>query len=96
MATQGSVVAVDISALSAQLFDHREVLPRARIVAQAVAEFLPGSAVAIYLLATIDDGQAWAPQTTVGDLTIPESAVSTGEARTCCASIMLTCTRGVR
>ena len=79
MATQGSVVAVDISALSAQLFDHREVLPRARIVAQAVAEFLPGSAVAIYLLATIDDGQAWAPQTTVGDLTIPESAVSTGE-----------------
>jgi len=79
MATQGSVVAVDLSAFSAQLFDQREVLPRARIVAQAVAEFLPGSAVAIYLLATVDEGQVWSPQTIIGELAIPDSAVSTTE-----------------
>ena len=79
MATQGSAVAVDISAFSAQLFDQREVLPRARIVAQAVADFLPGTAVALYLLADGDEGQVWAAQTTVGEVTIPESSVSTAE-----------------
>jgi len=79
MATQGSAVAVDISAFSAQLFEQREVFPRARIAAQAVADFLPGSAVTIYLLANSDDGQVWVPQSTVGDVSIPDASASTGD-----------------
>jgi RND family efflux transporter MFP subunit len=79
MATQGSAVAVDISAFSAQLFEQREIFPRARIAAQAVADFLPGSAVTVYLLATSDEEQVWAPQATVGDVSIPEASASTGD-----------------
>lgn len=76
MATQGSAVAVDLSAFSAQLFEQREILPRARTVAQAVAEFLPGNAVVVYLLGDSDEGQVWGPQATAGEVSIPGSAVS--------------------
>jgi RND family efflux transporter MFP subunit len=79
MATQGSAVAVDISAFSAQLFEQREIFPRARIAAQAVAEFLPGSAVTVYLLASSDEGQVWTPQATVGDVSVPDASASTGD-----------------
>jgi RND family efflux transporter MFP subunit len=79
MATQGSAVAVDISAFSAQLFEQREILPRARTVAQAVADFLPGSAVVVYLLTDSEEGQVWAPQAISGEVSIPGSAVSLSE-----------------
>jgi hypothetical protein len=52
MAIQGSVLAVDIAAFSAQLFDQREVLPRARTIAATVGDVLPGSAATVYFLTT--------------------------------------------
>jgi RND family efflux transporter MFP subunit len=79
MATQGSAVAVEISAFSAQLFEQREIIPRARTVAQAVADFLPGSAVAIYLLADSQGEQVWSPQAIVGEVTIPQASISSDE-----------------
>jgi len=66
MATQGSAQAIDIAVFSGQLLAHREVSPRARIIAEAVADLLSGSACTVYLLATSDAGQVWAPQATAG------------------------------
>jgi RND family efflux transporter MFP subunit len=75
MATQGSALATDIAAFSARLLDHREVSPRARIVSEAVADVLSGSACTLYLLGSGDEGQAWIPQATAGDASIPDSSV---------------------
>ena len=79
MATQGSAVAVELSAFSAQLFEQREIIPRARTVAQTIADFLPGSAVAVYLLAESEGEQVWSPQAIVGEVTIPQAAISADE-----------------
>jgi GAF domain len=76
MATQGPVIAVDIAAFSAQLLDYRETPPRARIIVEAVTDLLPGTAAIAYLLATLDDGQVWAPQATAGDVHVNDSAVN--------------------
>ncbi len=66
---------MDVAALSAQLLDNREVSPRARIIAQTVADLVPDSAVNIYLLASIDERSVWAPQATVGDVSVQHSSV---------------------
>jgi RND family efflux transporter MFP subunit len=76
MATQGSVVAVDIAAFSVQLLDNREVAPRARIIAQAIADLLPGSAINVYLLATLDENRVWTTQATVGAVSVQDPAIS--------------------
>jgi len=79
MATQGSAQAIDIAVFSGQLLAHREVSPRARIVAEAVADLLSGSACTVYLLATSDEGQVWAPQATAGDASIPDALILVSE-----------------
>jgi RND family efflux transporter MFP subunit len=75
MATQGSALAMDIAAFSARLLDHREVSPRARIIAEAVADLLSGSASTIYLLAASGEEQVWIPQATAGDA-VADSSIS--------------------
>lgn len=75
MATQGPVVAMDIAALSARLLEVRELAPRARLAAQAVADLLPGSAVNIYILGEQDAAQVWIPQASIGDVSVTEAAV---------------------
>ncbi len=79
MATQGSAQAIDIAVFSGQLLAHREVSPRARIIAEAVADLLSGSACTVYLLATSDAGQVWAPQATAGDASIPDVLILANE-----------------
>jgi GAF domain-containing protein len=79
MATQGSALVLDIASFSAQLLDHREISPRARIIAEAVADLLSGTACAVYLLATRDDEQVWNPQAIVGDVSIPDSFIPVSE-----------------
>ena len=76
MATQGSVLAVDIAAFSARLLDHRELFPRARTIVEAVADVLPGTAASLYLLITENGNQFWASQATIGDVTMHESVVA--------------------
>lgn len=75
MATQGPVVAMDIAALSARLLEIRELAPRARLAAQAVADLLPGSAVNIYTIGEHNGEQVWVPQASVGDVSVTEAAV---------------------
>jgi hypothetical protein len=41
-----------------------------------VTDLLPGTAAIAYLLATLDDGQVWAPQATAGDVHVNDSAVN--------------------
>src|SRR5215467_9810847 len=79
MATQGSALATDIAAFSARILDHREVSPRARIVSEAVAELLSGSACTLYLLGSGPEGQTWIPKTTAGDVSIPDSSIPVDE-----------------
>jgi RND family efflux transporter MFP subunit len=75
MVTQGSVLAIDLAAFSAQLLETREVSPRARIIAQAITVLFSAAAVNVYLLATLDEGQVWAPQATAGEVSVHDSSV---------------------
>jgi RND family efflux transporter MFP subunit len=75
MATQRPVVAMDIATFSARLLELREVPPRARLVAQAIVDLLPGTAANVYLLAARDDEQVWNPQATAGDVSVPDASV---------------------
>ncbi len=75
MATQGPVVAMDIAALSARLLEVRELAPRARLAAQAVADLLPGSAANIYILGEQDAERVWISQASVGEVSVTEAAV---------------------
>lgn len=79
MVTLGSVLAIDLAAFAAQLLETREVSPRARIVAQAIADLFSAAAVNVYLLATRDEHQIWVPQATVGDVTVHDSSVPTDQ-----------------
>src|SRR5260370_40812233 len=76
MATQGSVVAIDIAAFSAQLLDNREGSPRARIIVQAITDLMPGTAANVYLLARLDEGQVGAPQATSGWVAVHHSSIA--------------------
>ena len=76
MATQGSVLAVDIAAFSSQLLDQREVFPRARIIVEAVTDVLPGTGVNLYLFVSENESQYWVPQATTGDVTVHDSMVA--------------------
>src|SRR5262249_19672973 len=67
---------VDIAAFSTRLLDNRELFPRARIIAEAVTDFLPGTGANVYLLLTLDEAQVWAPHASVGDVTVHDSAVA--------------------
>jgi RND family efflux transporter MFP subunit len=76
MATQGSVLAVDIAAFSARLLDHRELFPRARTIVETVTDVLPGTAASLYLLISENENQFWASKATTGDVTMHESVVA--------------------
>src|SRR5260370_42543438 len=75
MVTQGSVLAIDLAAFSAHLLETREVSPRARIIAQAITVLFSAAAVNVYLLATLDEGQVWAPQATAVEVSVHDSSV---------------------
>lgn len=69
------MVAVDIAAISAQLLENREVLPRARILARAVTELLPGTAANVYLLREREGEPVWVPEASIGEATVADTAV---------------------
>ena len=64
-----------MAALSARLLEEREVLPRARITAQILADALPGSAVNVYAVAPLPEGDVWAVLASAGAAAAPESAI---------------------
>ena len=75
MATQGSVLAIDLAAFSAQLLETREVSPRARIIAQAVTDLFPDAAANVYLLASPKKVRVWTPLATSGEVSVHEASV---------------------
>ena len=67
MAIQSSGLSLSMAALSARLLEEREVLPRARITAQILADALPGSAVNVYAVTPLPDGDVWTVMATAGE-----------------------------
>jgi RND family efflux transporter MFP subunit len=75
MAIQSSGLSLSMAALSARLLEEREVSPRARITAQILADALPGSAVNVYAVAPLPEGDAWAVMASAGAAAPPEAAI---------------------
>lgn len=75
MPIQSSGLTFNIAALSARLLEEREVLPRARITAETIAEALPGSAVNVYALTALAQGEVWTAMATAGEAATPEVTV---------------------
>src|SRR4051812_24589448 len=64
MATQRPAFAVPLTEFAAALLAEREVLPRARITAQQVADLFPTAGVVVYTLEEGDEGKRWSPKST--------------------------------
>ncbi len=62
MASHTSGLAFDLAAISSLLLEKKEVVARARIVAQTVSEVLPGTGVVVYVLSDAPDGKVWEPR----------------------------------
>ena len=74
MASQVPGFATSFNELAMALLSASEVVPRARLIAQQVAEVLPGSGVVVY---TAEGGEEpfWAPRATAGDVAFEEAAI---------------------
>src|ERR1700731_4477292 len=75
MPIQSSGLTLNIAALSARLLEEHEVFPRARITAQTIAEALPGSAVNVYAIAALAEGDLWTVMATAGEAAVPEETI---------------------
>src|SRR6202011_5375294 len=75
MPIQISRLTLNIAALSARLLGEHEVFPRAQITAQTIAEVLPGSAVNVYAMAALAEGDAWTVLATAGEAAVPEATI---------------------
>ena len=72
-------MAVDISAFSAQLLEHREVFPRARIAAQAVADFLPEARLPFICLPIQMTDKSGSRNPRLATCPFPDASASTGD-----------------
>ena len=75
MPIQSSGVTPSIVDLCTRLLEKQEVTPRARILGQCVVDLIPGSAVNVYRLAEIEEGQAWVLLAGVGEASVAEETV---------------------
>ncbi len=74
MATQSPGFSVSLAELAAALLAAREVAPRARLIAEAISQLLPGTAVVVYI---IEDPEApqWTAKAFVGDVKLSGQVV---------------------
>ncbi|HVP52579.1 MAG TPA: efflux RND transporter periplasmic adaptor subunit [Terriglobales bacterium] len=74
MASQVPGFATSFTELAMALLSSSEVVPRARLIAQQVAEMVPGSGVVVY---TLEAGEEpfWTPRATAGDVAFQETAI---------------------
>jgi RND family efflux transporter MFP subunit len=70
MISQSLNLTVELVDLSARLLAAQELIPRARIIARTIAEQLPGTAVNVYLLFSLDNDEVWVPKATIGDVSV--------------------------
>jgi len=66
---------LDLTAFSCELLGAQELIPRARIIARAVAESIAGSAVNIYTAGTLAGAEVWIPRAWSGEQTVRGSSV---------------------
>jgi hypothetical protein len=75
MPIQSSGLMLPITELSARLLETQEVGPRARIIAQTVAEGIPGIAVNVYATSAEPGGEVWIWLASSGDVAVAESTI---------------------
>ena len=75
MASQVPDFATSFTELAMALLSASEVVPRARLIAQQVAELVPGSGVVVY---TLEGGEEpfWTPRATAGEVAFEEPAIA--------------------
>lgn len=69
MATRGSAFEVPVGEFAAALLARPEVSPRAQVIAERVAELLPGTAVVVYLVEN-PENPAWTCRATAGEVSV--------------------------
>lgn len=70
MGTKGPVRILDTADFALNLLSERELFPRARLIANFVAEIVPDAAVVVYVLENRDTDPIWRPRATVGDVQV--------------------------
>jgi RND family efflux transporter MFP subunit len=66
---------IDFIEFSTRLLAAHELIPRAQIIAQTIAEQLPGTAVNVYVLSLLDADEVWMPKATVGEVSVQTEKV---------------------
>ena len=72
MPSQRSAFAVPVAEFAAALLARQEVIPRAQTIADEVAELLPETAVAVYVVVD-QENPAWTAKATSGEITVSET-----------------------
>ena len=75
MAPQESDLRLDIVAFASRLLEVHETGARARVTAQAVLEWLPGTTVTVYILQEDAEKRYWSARSTVGEEAQPDQVV---------------------
>src|SRR4029077_1712035 len=75
MAPQESQLRLDIVAFASRLLEVHETSARARVTAQAVLEWLPGTTVTVYILQEDGEKRYWSARSTVGEEAQPDQVV---------------------
>jgi len=74
MATQRPAFSIPLTEFAAALLAEREVVPRARITAQQVADTFSGMGVVVYTLEQGEDGKHWTPKSNL-EITLEDPTV---------------------
>lgn len=82
MATQRPGLSVPLTEFAAALLAEREVVPRAHITAQQIAEIFPGMGVVVYALEEGEAGKQWSPKAkfeiSLNDASVPYESGTLG------------------
>jgi RND family efflux transporter MFP subunit len=79
MPIESSGVTPSIVTLYTRLLEKQELIPRARILAQTVADLFPGSAVNVYFVYTLPEGDVWMVLANIGEVSVePSIPLETG------------------
>jgi RND family efflux transporter MFP subunit len=74
MASQVPGVAISFTELAMALLSASEVVPRARLIAQQMAELVPGSGVVVYVIERSGE-PVWVPKATAGEVAFEDPAI---------------------
>src|SRR5580704_19633345 len=71
MANRKSTLAFPVAEFAAGLLARQEVIPRAQVTADQVAELFPGTGLVVYVIED-QDNPAWTPKATAGEISVTE------------------------